>query len=371
MTPSAATTTDSATGGALGEMMTTAAGTEQRDARASWADGHQHDASTGDATPRAGLERTGGRRKHGRTDGNGLATALGWFSIGLGLAQITAPRRVARMIGVSDDHTGTMRAIGVRELTAGVGILSSKPQPATWVWSRVAGDFMDLTLLGRSMSPEGAENGRTTAATAAVLGVTALDVLCGQQLTRGRDQGRQRMQGARSRQQDSSVHVEQSITINRAPDEVYGFWHNFENLPRFMRHLESVQVTGGRRSHWKAVSPAVGTTIEWDAEMTEDLPNELIAWRSLPDSEVENWGTVRFRPAPGNRGTELAVDIRYSPPGGKVTARLAKLFNAVPGITIERDLHSFKQVMETGEVVLSDATVEPGPHPAQPVGGNR
>src|SRR5207237_3055072 len=123
--------------------------------------------------------------------------------------------------------------------------------------------------------------------------------------------------------------------------EVYDFWRNFGNLPRFMDHLESVQVTGDRRSHWKAKAPA-GTTVEWDAETTENRPNELIAWRSVEGADVTNAGVVRFVAAPGGRGTEIHVDLRYEPPAGKLGKLVAKLFGEEPSQQVEGDLRRFK-----------------------------
>jgi uncharacterized membrane protein len=124
-----------------------------------------------------------------------------------------------------------------------------------------------------------------------------------------------------------------------------------------MYHLEEVQVRGSGRSHWKAKAPA-GATVEWDAEMTEDRPNERIAWRSLPDADVTNSGSVEFRRAPGNRGTEVRVEIRYDPPSGKLGALVAKLFGEEPSQQIGDDLRRLKQVLEVGEVVRSEASPE-------------
>jgi len=165
------------------------------------------------------------------------------------------------------------------------------------------------------------------------------------------------------------IHVDRSITVNRPPDEVYRFWHDFENLPLFMRHLEEVRSQGNGRSHWKAKAPG-GTTVEWDAEIVEDIPNEAISWRSIDGGAVRNAGTVRFSPAPRGRGTEVRVHLDYEPPGGKVTAALAKLFREEPGQQVRDDLYAFKQVMETGEVLLSDASLFGEPHPARPPAPN-
>jgi uncharacterized membrane protein len=296
------------------------------------------------------------------------ARGLGWFSVALGLAEIGVPRALARLIGVndSDETRNTMFALGLRELTSGIGILS-KSRPTGWMWSRVGGDVMDLALLGKAMNEDENDRSRLAAATAAVLGVTVLDVITGQQLSRG-ENGGSRHDGSTStstRSQQNGIHVEQAVTIKRPRTEVYGFWHNFENLPRFMAHLEAVQVTGDRTSHWKARAPG-GATVEWDAETVEDRPNELIAWRSQPDTSVPNSGSVRFVDAPGDRGTEVHVELRYEPPGGKLASWIAKLFGEEPEQQVKGDLRRFKQVMETGEVVHSDASIHPGTHPAQP-----
>ena len=200
------------------------------------------------------------------------ARGLGWFSLGLGLAQVAAPGRVARLIGVNYDDTNvnTMFAIGVREIASGLGILAGR-QTAGSVWSRVGGDVMDLALLGRAMSSDRSEKGRVAAAAAAVAGVTFLDVLTGQALSReGTAAGGNGGQASRP-DLAKGIDVKRAITVGAPRDEVYRFWRDFANLPRFMQHLESVQVLDDRRSHWKAKAPA-GTSVEWDAEVIDDQP---------------------------------------------------------------------------------------------------
>jgi uncharacterized membrane protein len=296
------------------------------------------------------------------------ARGLGWFSIGLGLAQIGAPRAVARLIGVNDDDgtRNTMFAIGLREITSGIGILT-RPRPAGWVWTRVGGDLMDLALLGKALNSDEADRTRVGVATAAVLGVTLLDFVTSRQLSDSGSNGFELPGGIPGfrRKGSGGIEVTEAITINRPREEVYALWHNFENFPRFMAHLESVQMLDERRSHWKATAPA-GAAVEWDAETIEDRPNELIAWRSLSDSQVPNSGQVRFRDAPGNRGTEVIVELKYQPPGGKIGALVAKLFGEEPSQQIKGDLRRLKQVMEVGEIVHSDASIHKGPHPARP-----
>jgi uncharacterized membrane protein len=156
--------------------------------------------------------------------------------------------------------------------------------------------------------------------------------------------------------------------VNCAPEEAYRLWRDFEQLPRFMAHVEEVRVTGDRRSRWRAKTP-FGGTMEWDAELVEDRPNELIAWRSAAGAPVSAGGTVRFTPAPGGRGTEIRVDLRYEPPGGPVGmvgAQIARLWGESPEQQVRDDLRAFKQVLETGEVLQSEATIHGRPHPAQP-----
>jgi len=299
------------------------------------------------------------------------ARGLGWFSIGLGLAQIGAPRWVARFIGINDDDEtrNTMFALGLRELTSGIGILSNQ-RSAGWVWSRFGGDLMDLALLGKAMNSDDNDKGRLAGATAAVVGVTVLDFLTGQQLSRESNgsngsSGHQNQSRPGMKQTGSGIKVKHAVTVGRPLNEVYGFWRNFENLPRFMSHLESVKVQEGGRSRWIAIGPA-GIKLDWEAETIEDRPNELISWRSLPGGQVDTAGTVRFREAPRDQGTEVVVEMRYDPPGGIIGASIAKLFGESGQEVVIRDLQAFKNVLEVGEVVHSDSSIYPSAHPARP-----
>jgi len=145
------------------------------------------------------------------------------------------------------------------------------------------------------------------------------------------------------------IHVTQVLTINKSPVECYEFWRNFENLPRFMHHLESVKVLDEKRSHWVAQGPA-GYKVEWDAEIINEEPYALIAWRSLEGADVDNTGSVRFVPAANDRGTEVKVVMDYIPPAGRVGAAIATLFGKNADHQIREDLRRFKRIMETGEV---------------------
>lgn len=145
------------------------------------------------------------------------------------------------------------------------------------------------------------------------------------------------------------IEIEKAISVNKSPAELYHFWRHLENLPRFMAHLRSVQSTGPRRSHWIADAP-MKMTAEWDAEITEERENALIAWRSLEGSHIPNEGRVRFQRAPGGRGTEVRVTLIYMPPTGKLGAAIAKLFGEEPGQQLAEDLRRFKALMEAGEI---------------------
>lgn len=146
-----------------------------------------------------------------------------------------------------------------------------------------------------------------------------------------------------------------AITVRRDRDELYALWRNFERFPDFMAHLEEVRSTGPNASHWKARGP-LGTTVEWDAQITEDVPGERVAWRSVEGSKIDNAGTVRFVQAPGDQGTELHVEMSYSPPAGAVGATIAKLFGEEPGTQLKDDLRRFKAIAETAEKLWGDAT---------------
>ena len=149
---------------------------------------------------------------------------------------------------------------------------------------------------------------------------------------------------------EHGIHVAEAFTINKAPWELYDFWRNFENLPKIMSHLESVRCIDGKRSHWVAKAPAIaGGKVEWDAEIINDEPGALIAWRSLANADVDNAGSVRFVPAPDGRGTDVKVVIDYIPPAGRVGSWVASLFGEAPQIQIAEDLRKLKQIMESGE----------------------
>ncbi|MBG1240229.1 SRPBCC family protein [Nostoc sp. NZL] len=149
------------------------------------------------------------------------------------------------------------------------------------------------------------------------------------------------------------IKVEKTVTINKPADELYRFWHNFENLPTFMKHLKSVKVHNEKRSHWIANAP-LGNSVEWDADILEDRENEFISWASVEGADVDNSGFVRFKKAPGDRGTEVKVVLEYNPPGGALAATVAKLFGEEPEQQIGDELRRFKMLMEAGEIATTE-----------------
>jgi uncharacterized membrane protein len=285
-------------------------------------------------------------RPQPRRDGaERLAKGLGWLSLGLGVAQLLAPRTVARAAGM-DEHPLLLRAVGMREIASGAGILS-RPRQGGWLWSRVAGDAMDLALLGVAAKTtsrlDTRRRRRIGLSMAVVAGMTMIDLMSNMR------ESRQTGLSIAPAAMPGEVDIQKSITVNRPAEECYRFWRDFANFPRFMRHLEEVRVTSDTRSHWRAKAPA-GATVTWDAEITVDHPGELLAWHSLEGADIDNAGTVRFERAPGGRGTVVRVDLLYRPPGGKAGSLLAKLFGEEPEQQVEQDLRRFKQLLETGEI---------------------
>ena len=318
-----------------------------------------------DGAPRTQASRPGSKGNgHVQMDGDmaRLARALGWFSLGLGFAQVAAPGKVAQLVGVDDDDQtiAVMRVLGVRGIASGLGILT-QPKPAPWLWARVGGDAMDLALLRRALASPRADHNRVAAATAAVAGIAAVDALCSTRLTA--EAGVPDQTGAAP--QSGEVHAKAAITVNAPLAEVYAFWEDFRNLPRFMGDFASVAVSSERSSRWSLTAPA-GITLDWDVEIVDATANQRIAWQTAEGTTVNAAGEVRFRSAPGGRGTEVVFDATFNPPGGELGKKIASFFAEALGTKIGSDLRRFKQLVELGEIVHSDDSIIPGPNPAQP-----
>jgi uncharacterized membrane protein len=291
---------------------------------------------------RAGMSGDGGPGRDATAD---LARGLAVFSLALGSAQLAAPGAVARLAGVGEDGPAvrTVTSLyGVRELAQGAGILSGRGA-AGWVWSRVAGDVLDIATLAVGASRKGAAPTRVGLGLAALAGVTVADVVAARGLSRRGGVG------------TGECRATAAITVNRPRSEAYRHWRDLEHLPEFMAHLRSVSTEASGRSHWEATGPA-GSTVRWNAEIVEDREDEVISWRSVEGADVENTGSVLFSDAAGGRGTEVVVDLRYRPAGGRAGAVVAKLLGEEPNQQLRDDLRRFKQVVEIGEVVRSEGS---------------
>jgi len=204
---------------------------------------------------------------------------------------------------------------------------------------------MDLGLLVAALASRSARPARLLAAAAGVVGLAMLHARSAEHL------------GAPNGAGGRAVRVRRSVTVNRAVDELYRFWRDLSNVPTFMERIDSVRVTGDRRSHWIATGP-LGLPFEWEAEIVEDRENQVISWQSLAGSEIDSGGAVKFRPAPGARGTEVTLELEYTPPGRELTAQLLKLMGQAPAQQLREDLRRFKELMETGQIIVAPSDPE-------------
>ncbi len=150
--------------------------------------------------------------------------------------------------------------------------------------------------------------------------------------------------------------IAKAVMINKSPEELYSYWRDLVNLPRFAKQLESVQVIDSMHSHW-TIRSAAGQIFQWDAEIVNEIPNELIGWRSLAGADLNNAGSVHFDRAPGGRGTMVKVEIEYEPPVHRIGDAVAKLLGQDPSQMLKENLLRLKELMETGEI----ATIEGQP----------
>lgn len=276
-----------------------------------------------------------------------LVKGLGTASLGLGLSEVLAPARVAELAGVNDTGRSrfVIRALGLRECGHAAALLFGSNK---LVWTRVAGDALDLALLlvGVANRPRG-HRGRGTVSAVALAGIAGADLYTALRTT---------SDGSTGRHANAPHHrmLRAAVTVHRPPEDVYRFWRDLENLPSFMYHLKSVTAESADRSHWVANAP-IGQSVQWHAQITEDEPQKRIAWQSLPGSTVENGGSVVFTPAPGG-GTEVRVTLSYHIPGGLLGKAAASVFGESPEQQVNDDLRRLKQLLETGQVLRSDGS---------------
>jgi uncharacterized membrane protein len=278
-----------------------------------------------------------------------LVKALAGASFGLGVAELVAPGKVAVAAGVDDTKLSrrVIGALGARECGHGAALLAG---PDRLVWTRVAGDVLDVALLAAGVLARDPGRRRRGTISALLLGaIGAIDLYAALRTTR--DGGGRHAGAARGR------NLRAAVTVRRPVEDVYRFWRDLENLPSFMYHLQSVSAGADGRSHWVANAP-VGQPVRWDAQITEDKPNERIAWQSLPDSAISNSGSVEFTPAANGDATEVRVRIGYQIPGGALGKAAATLFGESPEQQVNDDLRRFKQILETGQVMRSNGSPE-------------
>lgn len=148
-----------------------------------------------------------------------------------------------------------------------------------------------------------------------------------------------------------------AVTIDRTPEDLYAFWRNFENLPRFMENIHEVSPREGDLTHWVVKSPSGAA--EWDSQILDDIPNRRISWCSVERADVDNAGFVEFKPGPSGRGTEVRALVSFNAPGGAAGRIIAAMMQKDPHIQAKRDLRRFKQLMETGEIAISPRNQKP------------
>jgi uncharacterized membrane protein len=271
-------------------------------------------------------------------NGNGAAKFLGWFSIGLGIAEVAFPKRLARAIGTPVKPM-TTRLMGLREIGVGVGILAAR-SPGPWIKARVAGDAVDLALLSNAYGSKSADRVRLAGTTAAVAAISAADIIYARKLNGSEFSQRQ-------------IRIESSVAVNRSPEECYRFWRQVENFPRFMKNLKEVHPTGERTSRWQLKAGDL-KTLEWNAEITRDTPNETIEWQSLKDADLENSGSVRFQARPSGKGTYVRVAMEYAPPLSDIAAIAPRILEKITVHSLHEDLRRFKSLMECGEIPTTE-----------------
>ncbi len=265
-------------------------------------------------------------------DSEQITQGLGWFSIGLGIVEMLAPRTLSRMIGVRY-HPVFMRVFGAREATAGIGILTHPNQPAGWLWARVAGDVLDLASLGWAFNTDRRGTAKRIAAVAAVAGVTALDVMCAQGYTKvATDTG-----------------FESSVTIGKSPRELYDLWREPQIMSQVMGNFAEVRKIDEEHMHW-VIPGFMGSVYEFDAKSVEQRPGELIRWKSISGAVPPNGGEVLFRPAPGDRGTEVTLRFKLESSANILHQAAFTLIPSIPKTALWKALMRFKSLAETGEL---------------------
>jgi len=265
---------------------------------------------------------------------------LAILSLVLGAGGSFMPGAVARLSGL-ETHERLLPLVGLRELAAGVGLLTSR-NPTPWLWSRVVGDGMDLAVILASLMNRGNPRKLSAAITMAVVAaITAVDA---------RESLQRTQVGAQSRGSTAPDGLASaSVVIARTAQECYEFWRDPTNMTRISPLVESVTVLDERTSRWCIRSP-LGRRIEWDSKVTGETPGERISWRSVDGGGLYHAGVVRFERATGGRGTLVSASMHFRVPGGTAGLGLVKLLGTHPQSEIREDLRRLKQLLEAGEI---------------------
>jgi uncharacterized membrane protein len=270
------------------------------------------------------------------------AIGLGLASVALGVAKAVAPGALARLAGAPDDRRARrlVRWLGAREVVIGLGLLGSR-RPVPWLWARVAGDALELALLGAVGARRG-DRGRAVGALGVLAGVAALDVACAVAATR-------------ARRPLVLAPAPRAVTIARPREEVYRFWRDFANVPAFMDDIELVEVLDERRSRWSAHGP-VGPVVSWEVSVDEDRPGERLRWSSVQgaQSDVRAEGIVRFADAPDGGGTAVELELGYGLPDDAPDRAAAFVERAATVARVEGVLARCKEVLESGRYAGAD-----------------
>lgn len=268
-----------------------------------------------------------------------LAQGLGWFSIGLGVTKLLVPTLVSRAIGTRGGHPTMMRLFGLREILTGAALLTGR-NPVRALDARLAGGAIDLAMLGISWLRGDGGRARIATAAASVMGTAGLDLLARRHLS---------ADPQRADRVARETRIGKAVTIDAPPAELYAFWSKLDKLPTVIPHLISVERLDATRSRWTARGPG-GAPLRWEAEIVEDIPDRRIEWKTTGGPLAAS-GAVRFLPAPGDRGTEVVVEMTYHVTGGGLGRAAAAIMGLEPGVELERGLRRMKQLFEIGELM--------------------
>jgi len=230
-----------------------------------------------------------------------------------------------------------MRLMGLREIGVGAGILASE-RKAGWLRARVAGDVIDLAMLKSSFDSRRSRRVRLSGATAGVAAITAADIFYARKLS-AVEPG------------TGHIRVEASMAVNKPAAECYEFWRDVTNFPKFMKNVETTRVSDGR-THWKVRAGL--TNLEWDADITEDVPSETISWQSVNCAELPNSGSVRFEPRLGARGANVRLAMEYEAPAAGLGGAADGFLKTISQHQVRENLRRFKSVMECGEFPVTE-----------------